>query len=128
MPIEDALLGCKLIDQVVLAGQDEKRLGAIVVLNPHELSNKGIIEHDEGERLQKLVDTINDPHCLEDDYVQASSDLMDVTKKVESDKKLMAVIGDDVKHLLKNFRPWEQVGIFTFLLEPVSITFRHVSP
>ena len=128
MPIEDALLGCKLIDQVVLAGQDEKRLGAIVVLNSHELSNKGIIEHDEGERLQKLVDTINDPHCLEDDYVQASSDLMDVTKKVESDKKLMAVIGDDVKHLLKNFRPWEQVGIFTFLLEPVSITFRHVSP
>jgi long-chain acyl-CoA synthetase len=121
VPIEDALLGCKLIDQVVLAGQDEKRLGAIVVLNPQALSNKGIIEHDEGERLQKLVDTINDPHCLEDDYVQASSDLMDVTKKVESDKKLMAVIGDDVKHLLKNFRPWEQVGIFTFLLEPFAM-------
>jgi long-subunit acyl-CoA synthetase (AMP-forming) len=51
-PIEDALLGCKLVDQVVLRGQDEKQLRAIVVLNPRELANEGYVDKVKGEWLQ----------------------------------------------------------------------------
>ncbi|KAL7527048.1 hypothetical protein ACHAXR_001773 [Thalassiosira sp. AJA248-18] len=120
-PIEDAMLDCAMIDQVILAGQDEKRLGAIAVLNPKELSNKGFLEHDEGERLQALVDIINDPHCTKDDNFQASAELNDFARKVKSDQRLAALITEDVKHLLKTFRQWEQVGSFVFLLEPFAM-------
>jgi long-chain acyl-CoA synthetase len=51
-PIEDALLGCKLVDQVVLRGQDDKQLSAIVVLNPRELASEGYVDKEKGERLQ----------------------------------------------------------------------------
>ena len=67
-PIEDALLGCKLIDQVVLRGQDKKQLSAIVVLNPRELATAGFIDEKEGERLQQLVDQINEPLCSVGQY------------------------------------------------------------
>jgi len=120
-PIEDAMLGCKFIDQVVLAGQDKKRLSAIAVLNPQELYNAGFIDHDEGERLQSLVDIINNPQCSKDEYAQSSTELSKVSEKLKSDTKLLALVNENVKHLLKRFRPWEQVGRFKLTLEPVSI-------
>eukprot|EP00904_Undaria_pinnatifida_P007397 jgi/Undpi1/3788/HiC_scaffold_16.g07157.m1 len=43
-PLEDAISGgCSLIDQVMLFGQDERFLGAVVCLNPLSLGTAGII-------------------------------------------------------------------------------------
>lgn len=120
-PIEDAMLSCKLIDQVVLTGQDKKRLSAITVLNPQELTSRGFFDNGEGEKIQELVDIINDPHCSKEDYEQASGRLQNCSQKIKSDKKLLALINDEVKHLLKNYRKWEQVGSFNIILEPVSV-------
>lgn len=43
-PIEDAILGSPLIDQVVLVGQDEKALGALVVPELDALRESGVID------------------------------------------------------------------------------------
>lgn len=41
---QDAISGeCSLIDQVMLFGQDERFLGAIVCLNPLNMATAGII-------------------------------------------------------------------------------------
>ena len=42
--VQDAISGeCSLIDQVMLFGQDERFLGAIVCLNPLNMAKAGII-------------------------------------------------------------------------------------
>mmetsp|Transcript_12643 Transcript_12643/g.27255 ORF Transcript_12643/g.27255 Transcript_12643/m.27255 type:complete len:142 (+) Transcript_12643:56-481(+) len=115
------MMGCKMIDQVVLTGQDRKRLSAIVVLNPQELYIEGFIERDEREQIQALVDLINDPHCSKNEYVQASTELDNFTRKVNVDKQLMALVTSDVEHLLSKFRKWEHVGSFTLILEPFAM-------
>lgn len=120
-PIEDALLGCKLIDQVVLRGQDKKQLSAIVVLNPRELATAGFIDDKEGEKLQELVDQINEPLCSVDQYTTAALELNRSVKALQVNKQLQDRLKDDSKRLLQNFRKWEQVADFDILLEPVSV-------
>lgn len=53
-PIEDALLASPLIDQVMLVGQDEKTLGALVVPKLEYLEREGLIEHSLLSRIQEL--------------------------------------------------------------------------
>jgi long-chain acyl-CoA synthetase len=120
-PIEDAILGCKLVDQVVLRGQDEKQLSAIVVLNPRELANEGFITQTEGERLQQHADKITEPHCSVEDYKKAACELNDAVKAVRSNKRLHSRLKDDTKRLLQDMRKWEQVQDFIISLEPVSL-------
>ena len=114
-------MGSPLVDQVVLAGQDEKRLGAIAVLNPQEPLHRQIIAVDEAERIQALVDIINDPQCTKDDYAKASSELDQFHRKVKSDISLMPVVTDGIKRSLKGFRQWEQVGVIRVVLEPFAM-------
>ena len=120
-PIEDALLGCKLIDQVVLRGQDTKQLSAVVVLNPRELATAGFIDGKEGERLQQLVDQINEPLCSVGQYTAAAEELNRSVEGLHQNKQLQDRLKDDSKRLLQNFRKWEQVVEFDILLEPVSL-------
>jgi long-chain acyl-CoA synthetase len=119
-PIEDALLGCKLIDQVVLKGQDQKQLTGIVVLNPRELANAGYIDDKEGERLQQLADKINEPLCPLQDYLATADELNKSVMALRQNKQLHAHLKEESKRLLQNFRKWEQIGNFDVLLEPVS--------
>jgi long-chain acyl-CoA synthetase len=119
-PIEDALLGCKLIDQVVLKGQDEKQLTGIVVLNPRELANAGFIDDKEGERLQQLADKINEPLCSFQDYSAAADELNKSVMTIRQNQQLHTHLKEESKRLLQSFRKWEQIGDFDVLLEPVS--------
>lgn len=120
-PIEDALLGCKLIDQIVLRGQDEKQLSAIAVLNPRELAVAGFIDEKEGERLQQYADKINEPLCPFDEYKAASEELNKSIHALRLNKQLQAHLKDESKRLLHNFRKWEQVSEFETLLEPFAM-------
>jgi len=119
-PIEDTLLGSQLIDQVILRGQDEKQLSAIVVLNPRELAIAGFINDKEGERLQQLCDKINEPLCSVDTYNAASRELNESLETLRMNKQLHDHLKDDSKRLLQKFRTWEQVTDFDIRLEPVS--------
>ncbi|EEC48472.1 predicted protein, partial [Phaeodactylum tricornutum CCAP 1055/1] len=61
-PLEDAILGeLSLIEQVMLTGQDGRKLTAIVVLSPSELANEGFLSKDEGALMQKRNEQVNDP-------------------------------------------------------------------
>ncbi|CAN0310154.1 unnamed protein product, partial [Ectocarpus sp. 8 AP-2014] len=55
-PLEDAISGaCSLIDQVMLFGQDERFLGAVVCLNPLNLGAAGIISQEDASRFSGLL-------------------------------------------------------------------------
>lgn len=53
--IEDAVLGSSLIDQVMLVGQDERALGALVVPKMEELEERGLVSADLRRRLGEVV-------------------------------------------------------------------------
>ncbi|CAN8069219.1 unnamed protein product, partial [Agarophyton chilense] len=55
-PIEDVVMASPLIDQLMLVGQDEKALGALVVPNVAELEAQGLVEEGTGARVGKLLD------------------------------------------------------------------------
>ena len=76
-PIEDAILEqSALIDQIVLMGQEEKRLTAIAVLNPTALAEAGHLEYDKAKKLQEASDGINDPQCSDEKYLEYTERLI----------------------------------------------------
>ncbi|CAN0482270.1 unnamed protein product, partial [Laminaria digitata] len=55
-PLEDAISGdCSLIDQVMLFGQDERFLGAVVCLNPLSLGTAGLASDEDASRYSALL-------------------------------------------------------------------------
>ena len=47
--------GCDLIDQIMLVGQDEHFVSAVVVVSPTALATAGLITSSEGKQLSKLL-------------------------------------------------------------------------
>jgi long-subunit acyl-CoA synthetase (AMP-forming) len=47
--------GSELVDQAMLVGQDERFLGAIVVVSPTGLAAAGLLPAAEGRRIAKLL-------------------------------------------------------------------------
>ncbi|CAN0133018.1 unnamed protein product, partial [Discosporangium mesarthrocarpum] len=55
-PIEDAITGeCAIVDQVMLVGQDQRSLAAVVTVNPTELANEGLISKEDATRYVALL-------------------------------------------------------------------------
>ena len=123
-PIEDAVLGgSSLVEQVMLTGQDGRRLLAIVVLSPTELANAGYLTPSEAEKLQAANEAVNDPKCTSEEACQEEvtslrqeSDRL--RKNVELESRLLA----DIKTATsEGFRAWEQVGAVYLTLEPFAM-------
>jgi long-chain acyl-CoA synthetase len=55
VPIEDAVLNSPLVDQIILVGQDERQLCALVVPDMLALESAGLIDEALCERIAKLV-------------------------------------------------------------------------
>lgn len=53
--IEDAVLGSNLIDQVMLVGQDERTLGALIVPELAELEEAGVVSNEFRMRVKELL-------------------------------------------------------------------------
>jgi long-chain acyl-CoA synthetase len=122
LPIEDAVLGgSSLAQQVMLTGQDGRRLVAITVLSPTELVNAGFLTSAEGERLQRANEAINDPQCSIEEYDGHAQILNDATIKLRANSELLASLMGDIKKATKNFRKWEQVGAAYVTLEPFAM-------
>lgn len=122
VPIEDAIMGeASMIEQVMLTGQDGRRLVAIGVLSPNELANAGYLDAKEAKSLQAANEKINDPKCTEEDAAEYITALQEASKKLRSNEALQKSLMGDVKRATKPFRQWEQVGALYTTLEPFAM-------
>ncbi len=96
-PIEDACLRSAYIDQIMLVGQDEKVLGALIVPNREALA--------QWAQLQKL------PLDLADSASLGSKDIQDLFKQE---------LAREVKNR-PGFRPDDRIGVFRLLPEAFTI-------
>ncbi|WP_204105580.1 MULTISPECIES: AMP-binding protein [Spirulina sp. CCY15215] len=108
-PIEDACLCSPYIDQIMLVGQDQKMLGALIVPNL--------------EALEKWVKSANlalqMPIAGNGDM--ANSPLRD--RKNIDNQAILDLFQRELKQLIKNrpgYRPDDQVKVFRLILEPFS--------
>lgn len=123
-PIEDAILGqSPLIEQIMLTGQDGRRLVAILVLRPEELSEMEYYSKAEGKELQKLADAVNDPKCSEEDAQKNGALLSEASGKLRQNSQLKSSLLAEVRAATKvGFRSWEQVNDFYITLEPFAMS------
>eukprot|EP00565_Helicotheca_tamesis_P000672 CAMPEP_0185730396 /NCGR_PEP_ID=MMETSP1171-20130828/9725_1 /TAXON_ID=374046 /ORGANISM="Helicotheca tamensis, Strain CCMP826" /LENGTH=816 /DNA_ID=CAMNT_0028399427 /DNA_START=28 /DNA_END=2478 /DNA_ORIENTATION=- len=121
-PIEDAILSeSNAIEQVMLVGQDGRRLVSIAVLNPTELVNAGFINAKEGKRLQGANDIVNNPKCTVEECETASALLNEAAEKLRNNAELKKALMADMKKATRPFRAWEQVGDVYITLEPFAM-------
>lgn len=121
-PIEDAIMGeSSLVEQIMLTGQDGRRLVAIAVLSPNELREAGFLEKSEADALQASNEKVNDPKCSDEDCAIHCNILNEAAKKLRSNPDLKKALTADVSRATKNFRKWEQVGDVYITLEPFAM-------
>ena len=122
-PVEDAILSeSPLIEQIMLAGQDSRRLTAIIVLNPTELGSAGFLNENDAKKLQKSSEAANDPKCTPEDCKGFCDELEAASVALRSNKELSAAILKDMKAATsKGFQPWERVSDFYLTLEPFAM-------
>jgi long-chain acyl-CoA synthetase len=122
VPIEDAVLGgSPLIEQVMLTGQDGRRLVAVVVLRPEELGNAGYLEKAEATKLQEAYEHVNDPKCSEEESEANCKILNEVVPALQANKELKKALMADIKAATSSFRAWEQVGDIHITIEPFAM-------
>jgi long-chain acyl-CoA synthetase len=121
-PIEDAIMSeSTLIEQIMLTGQDGRRLLAIVVLNPNELVAAGFLEAKDGDILQKANEKVNDPKCTAEDCKEGCDLLNNSSQRLRQSKPLRDALLTDIKRATKGFRQWEQVSDVHITLEPFAM-------
>lgn len=122
-PIEDAIFaGSALIEQVMLTGQDGRKLLSIVVLSPTELANAGYLTKDQADKLQKANEAVNDPKCTEIDCEENLQILKDASLELRANKELQkALVTDIKKSTTEGFRAWERVDTAYITLEPFAM-------
>jgi long-chain acyl-CoA synthetase len=124
IPIEDAVLGeSPLIDQVMLTGQDGRRLIAITALSPSALAEAGFLEASEASTLQAAMDKVSDPKVTS---VEECADelklLQEASKRLRQNKDLKKSLEADAQRASKNFRSWEKVSDIYPTLEPFAMS------
>jgi len=124
VPLEDAIMsGSDLIDQVMLIGDERKRLSAVCVLNLEQLVLEGFISQQESHKYGKMVDLLNDPKNAECAF-GAIEDLKDFGRKLQSNS---GIVGNVVATAVKStgvgagFRKWETVGDVLVVAEPFAM-------
>ncbi|MGD1872879.1 MAG: AMP-binding protein [Mastigocoleus sp.] len=105
-PIEDACLRSPYIDQIMLVGQDQKSLGALIIPNI--------------ETLEQWAKTNGEKLCLEDNNISES----DGQKINLSSKIIQDLFRQELNREVRNrpgYRPDDRIGPFKLLMEPFSI-------
>ncbi|HEY9849919.1 MAG TPA: long-chain fatty acid--CoA ligase [Leptolyngbyaceae cyanobacterium] len=107
-PIEDACLRSPYIDQIMLVGQDQKSLGALIVPNIEALKQWAA---DENLRLRLPEETIS--------LDSTSSKEIDLNSKIVQD-----LFRQELNREVQNragYRPDDRISSFKLILEPFSI-------
>lgn len=105
-PIEDACVRSPYIDQIMLVGQDQKSLGALIVPNI--------------EALEKWAETKQ--HNLT--FPSADASREEILESPLYDKPVQALFRQELKQQVQDrpgYRPDDQIKVFEFILEPFSI-------
>eukprot|EP00520_Triparma_pacifica_P006470 CAMPEP_0118648140 /NCGR_PEP_ID=MMETSP0785-20121206/8992_1 /TAXON_ID=91992 /ORGANISM="Bolidomonas pacifica, Strain CCMP 1866" /LENGTH=460 /DNA_ID=CAMNT_0006540303 /DNA_START=569 /DNA_END=1950 /DNA_ORIENTATION=- len=124
-PLEDSILTSDLIEQVVLSGDDGRRLVAICVLNIPALAAAGYITKDQEKKYAPLVETMNDPKYDPELCASAASDLSSLTEELALDSALLSVIKEELKSstgVKAGFRAWESVSEAIITSEPFAMS------
>jgi len=122
IPIEDAIMGAlPLIEQVMLTGQDGRRLVAIAVLHANELAVEGFLEPKEAKALQAANEKVNDPKCTDAECSENCELLNAAAKKLRANAELKKALMSSIQRATSDFRKWEQVGDVYMTLEPFAM-------
>jgi len=108
-PIEDACLRSPYIEQIMLVGQDQRSLGALIVPNL--------------EALQQWAATENVTLNLPKDHTQADSESFRTGIDLKS-KEVQNLFRQELNREVKNrpgYRPDDRIGQLALILEPFSI-------
>lgn len=111
-PIEDALLASPLIDQVVLVGQDERALGALVVPKVDALHEAGVI----GETIAKRAS-----NALNGGEV---ADAVAVEKEIATHPEVFQALSEEIQKRNEgrgNYSRVDHVAQFRVVLKPFTV-------
>ena len=112
-PIEDACLRSPYIDQIMLVGQDERCIGALIVPNLDALKQWAISQND----------TLALPEAGETAAASKDSEGFRTGIKLDS-KEVQNLFRQEVNREVQNragYRPDDKIGTFRLILEPFSI-------
>lgn len=104
-PIEDACVRSAYIDQIMLVGQDQKALGALIVPNV--------------EALEKWASS----QSLNLNFPESSLSLEELKNSDLYNKAVLDLFRQELSREVKNrpgYRPDDQIKVFTLILEPFS--------
>lgn len=124
-PLEDSILKSDLIDQIVLSGDDGRRLVAICVLSIPGLVARGFMTQEQEKLYSPLVDKLNDPQYDPEACADAARELRALTDALRSDSVLTAAVQDDLRSgtgVKGGFRAWESVSEAILLTEPFAMS------
>lgn len=105
-PIEDACLRSPYIDQIIIVGQDQRSLGALIVPNVEALEKWAASQN-------LTLDTQNDP------VASSPSQKIDLESRMIQD-----LFRQELNREVQNrpgYRPDDRIGTFRLILEPFSI-------
>lgn len=123
-PIEDAIMSdSDLIEQVMLSGQDGRKLIGITVLNPNALAAAGFLDESSAKDILKDYERVNNPLCTEEDCVAACDRLAKASDDIRSNSDIVKKVAVDVKRATSSgaFRKYEQVKDVYVTLEPFAM-------
>jgi long-chain acyl-CoA synthetase len=123
-PIEDAIMSeSDLVEQVMLWGQDGRRLIAITVLNPNALVEAGFLDENRAKAIVKDYEKVNNPKCSEEACDAACERLAKASDELRSSGDVMNKVSADVKKATSSgsFRKWEQTKDVYVTLEPFAM-------
>ncbi|GMH46568.1 hypothetical protein TrVE_jg11296 [Triparma verrucosa] len=125
-PIEDKILSTSgIIEQVMLMGDDGRRLIAVTVVDLPGLAEKGLVTKEEKDKYQKLVDIMNDPKFEREEADNAKIELERLGSKLRSDPAVVSAVVADLKAASgtsAGFRKWESVQDAYIVVEPFAMS------
>ncbi|MEW6493951.1 MAG: AMP-binding protein, partial [Cyanobacteriota bacterium] len=110
-PIEDACLRSPYIDQIMLVGQDERSLGALIVPNLDALQQWAASQN----LYLRLPESVAKPSEAPPDEFRTVIDLQS--------KEIQSLFRSELNREVKNrpgYRPDDRIGVFELILEPFS--------
>lgn len=113
-PIEDALLASPLVDQVMLVGQDERALGALVVPQLEGFESQGIIDDSYRKGIEPLVE----------DAVKNRADIQRIESELMAQKDFMKALDKEIQMLNRdrpNYTPNDGISHIRVVLAPFSV-------
>lgn len=111
-PIEDACLRSAYIDQIMLVGQDQRSLGALIVPNLDALQQWAASQNMD----LRLPESVSNPSAASTEGVRTVIDL--------ESKEVQTLFRSELNREVQNrpgYRPDDRIGSFKLILEPFSI-------